>query len=123
MSNSRIAEHAADIRYMLNTWGPRRDPAQVSRYSIIASTWEFLRYRRAKGLNSPAEDARYYRLTAKLRDLIAAMGFDHVNDTGGDAVAGVTQFSGHLPHDLSHLLGESWQRTAASWIDPPEFEK
>ncbi|EIU17941.1 hypothetical protein MA5S0422_1798 [Mycobacteroides abscessus 5S-0422] len=124
MSNKdAIAQQSEDIRTWFALWGPSAEPTAVHRYSILAPIWQWLRFRKSRGLTSPAENVRFRELTDKLRPLIAEIGLPCASADSAVAIAGVTTCDGHLPHDFGlALLGESWQQSAASWIDPPEFE-
>lgn len=94
------------------------DRALIYRWSVCAARWEALRLKIDQGLAAPADDRRYADLTAVLRVISAKLGLETATDDNRaeDSVVGVTvSWGGFLPGDCSHLLGDSWQESAAGW--------
>lgn len=121
-----IAQQSEDIRTWFALWGPAADPTLIHRYSILAPIWQWLRFRKWRGLTSPAENVRFRELTDKLRTLVADIGLSPLcaSEDASDAIGGVTTGEGHLPHDAAlSLIRESWRESAALWIDPPEWAR
>jgi hypothetical protein len=110
--NTAVTNRAAAIRDYLSR--READPLLSRRYSLIAAHWEALRLARDKDRTTPADDASFLDLCAILTALTAKLGL--ITHPGPEAVDGITDGRGFLPHDPQRIVhAETWRSAAEDW--------